>query len=612
MVILARMQPGGPSGTGIGRGERIAFGAAVLAAWTYVVLRAFLVPVVHDEARTFFLFNEVGSFQPWYCFPDAANHLLNTALGQVAYLLFGPYAWALRLFNVLGFLVYAWYVSRLAAAIRYRVIRVCLVGALLFMPFGIEFFGLYRGYGLGMAFWVMALHHLFRFSATGRYGHLVGVLVGLMLATYADLSLLVLWCAVSAYLAVLFLRLRVPLGEAVRRWATWCILGLLPLIYLAAYAMELSRHGAFYQGSDEGLVQGTLASLCLSWFASNAPWLVLSIAGLLSLAVVQGVVVCIRRSEWIARTPIAILVQVVLVEAVGRSVLAQAFGMPYPTDRTALHLFVLVPLLLAFAMEQAAGRARWARWSAVVLLALPCSLFLRLNVDRTTIWADQAISEGLFDRVAAHPRPAGRPPVIGASTFLFMPWAFRNLTRDPALPAAQEMLPGTDGADLLLVPVNDLPQFPSHELIAKEGEVALCSRRIGQRTVLLLDTVLPSKALDEEFTELWSRPRNALPAEALIVDLELVLSAPGPLKAWLLCSEDGASADLFTTRALDLLHTRTQWHHDTLRATRWLPLLDDGSGLAYVRLWNRSPQGYLLEGGRLRIHRVVGEDTAAE
>lgn len=594
-------------GLSTSRGERIVFASLAAVAWGYVVIRAFSVPFVHDEARTFFLYNAVGRFQPWYSFLDAANHLLNTALGQVSYLLFGPAAWSLRLFNVLSFLLYAWYVGRLGGLIEHRVARWCLWTALLFMPFGIEFFSLYRGYGLGMAFLVMALYHLLRFSEAGRYLHLLGALSGMLLATYASFSLLVLWCAVLAYLAFLFVRLRAPMKQSLLRWAAWCTLGLFPLIYLSAYAKKLADHGALYYGTDKGMIGGTLTSLCLSMFASAAPWLMASIVVLLCLVVAQGVAVCLRDPRTIGRSPLTVLVYLLVTEVAGRYVLGSALGMLYPTDRTALHLFVLIPVLVSFGADDAAFRRPWMRWGSLVLLILPFYFVKKMNTDRTSTWPDQAIQEDLFDRVAAYRRPDGGPFVIGASKFLCMPWDLRNITRSPALPPIQEMPLGTDGADLLLIPEREVPRFPAYDVLVRGGRggAVLCERRAQRDRKLLLDTVLRPSPEPMELMDLWTRPSRGMGKDTLLVEVEAVITAPGPFDAWLVCSEDGLEGVVPGYAALDLSLARTHWRQDTLRVTRWMPLTGTASdGSAYVRLWNRKKRPFTLHHARLRIHRL--------
>jgi hypothetical protein len=76
---------------------------AVSAVFLYVVLRAVHVPTFHDEAATFFHYVVTGEFLPSVALWDANNHLLNSALGGLAYRLFGPEPLFIRLPNVLAF-----------------------------------------------------------------------------------------------------------------------------------------------------------------------------------------------------------------------------------------------------------------------------------------------------------------------------------------------------------------------------------------------------------------------------------------------------------------------------------------------------------------------------
>jgi hypothetical protein len=64
-------------------------------AFAYVALRAVLVPLTHDEARTFFVYTRTGEFLPWLGHWDAGNHVLCTALGWLSYEAFGMAAWSM-------------------------------------------------------------------------------------------------------------------------------------------------------------------------------------------------------------------------------------------------------------------------------------------------------------------------------------------------------------------------------------------------------------------------------------------------------------------------------------------------------------------------------------
>ena len=62
--------------------ERLLFLSLAALAGLYVVLRAALVPWVHDECASLFWFVERGEFLPWKAHWDANNHVLSSAIGR--------------------------------------------------------------------------------------------------------------------------------------------------------------------------------------------------------------------------------------------------------------------------------------------------------------------------------------------------------------------------------------------------------------------------------------------------------------------------------------------------------------------------------------------------
>ena len=137
------------------------------AMFAYISVRAFLVPVVHDEARVMRLYVYSGHLLPPLAKLDAGNHLLVTLLGQWTTFLFGYKLWAVRLFPVLTYPLYAFGVIGLMRMIDARIIRRCFGIALLTMPYLFEFFSLFRGYGPSIAFEVLGLLSLIRYMVKG-------------------------------------------------------------------------------------------------------------------------------------------------------------------------------------------------------------------------------------------------------------------------------------------------------------------------------------------------------------------------------------------------------------------------------------------------------------
>lgn len=130
----------------------------------YSLLRAASLSMTHDESHTFLAFHAQPvwpCFFSTHCWETANNHLLNTFLMQQSVHWFGVSEWSIRLPNVLGqiiFLGYSIAILRLFAWSFWPALAAFVM--LNFNPYLIDFFGLARGYGLSVAFFLGAIYYL--------------------------------------------------------------------------------------------------------------------------------------------------------------------------------------------------------------------------------------------------------------------------------------------------------------------------------------------------------------------------------------------------------------------------------------------------------------------
>jgi hypothetical protein len=588
--------------------ERAGFALLAVLATAYVVARAWAVPFVNDEARTFFLFNEVGRFQPWYAYWDAANHLLCTALGQVCYLIFGPAAWSLRLPSVLSFGVYLWYVWRLGVLLVHRPVRWVFWLAMLFTPVLIEFFSLYRGYGMGIAFLLMAVFHLIRYARTGERLHFLGALAGMLLAAYASFTLMILWSGILVLLALMALRTEGRGWRLARMATAWTILGAMPLCYLASYGLDLAKRGALYSGTSGGLVRGSMPSVLWPMFHvdPHLPFglLVLCLIGL----IVHGSAGIFRRERWKWPSPLEVLAMLMCMEIAGRYVLNITSGILFPTDRAALHFVPLIAMLFAFTVDEVSVKRPWAQGAMAFLLIFPWSTWREADLDHSAIWPDDAIGEDLFPVAEKCQQAANRPLAIGSPGFLDYSWALRNMAVGSDLPIVQNVKADCRGVDLLLLRVADTIHAPEYHRIAgmPTDPVVLLARNTPLPLELLLDTVIPPENAVPEFRNLWEPPEGSVHAAGLLLVLDAQITSPArPLEAVLVWDTGSSDRPPHAYTDMKLALQRTTWQGDTLRLAHWIPLPDGGAEHIDMRIWNVRRQKLALGHCRLRVYRVM-------
>lgn len=78
-----------------------------------VSLRAFLLPFSHDEAATFFFYIQSDNYLPYSAHVYTNNHVLNSALANICFHIFGSHRFFLRLPNILSFIVMCYGIYKL-------------------------------------------------------------------------------------------------------------------------------------------------------------------------------------------------------------------------------------------------------------------------------------------------------------------------------------------------------------------------------------------------------------------------------------------------------------------------------------------------------------------
>lgn len=587
------------------RRDRVFFLVLATIGFVYVASRAWLVPFIHDEARTFQTYVLTGEFLPFMAHWDAGNHLLATALAQISHALFGPGEFSMRLFSVLAFALYAWYAVRLASMIADRMVRAGLVLALLFTPFVIEFFSLFRGYGLSIAFQAMALHHLVRFLREGGRKQLVLALAATTLATTASLTLL-LQSVLMVGLTALFIPMR---ARGAWSWIIWTAAGVLPTAFLAWCGVELAERGALYYGSTEGLVDGTAVSLAWNVAGLSPRWLVVGI-GVVAVALFWPTLHVLAERRFNGSDTILAVCSILLLgEACGRLVLGEGFGMLYPVDRTAMHLVPLFLVACAGWIDRASQQGSSLRWAGLLFFWFPLRTAVTANLDHTTYWAEQSIPGEVFELVAEKQRRAPRPLIIGGYHQNAGPWNYGNYIRGRDLNGLDHIDFPQPNGDLMLIDPTffDRPEGFRTLYAAPHGRLLLLERREPLRLERTFDTTLARGPATELFMTLWESFDPPTHEGDVFIEVEAVISSSADPSRLVLVVDASDSLDnhlQFETNDLD--DVRRMWQRDTLHLLRRIPAANARAHRRVVYFWNVRQEEYQVHEAHVTLYRSAG------
>ncbi len=563
-----------------------------LFVWCGLWARAALVPLVHDECASLYWYAEPASFLPPAAHPDANNHLLGSALGALFVHLFGTSALTARLSSLLAFPLYAWCVRRLGLTLRVRIVRWCAWSALLGCPFLLEFFALFRGYGLELAFLALALDGLFQWVRDRSNWALMRLLVGLLLANAAVLVLVPLWGCVLALLLPAVLRADVRR----RLLPLWTLLGALPFALAAAISLDLHGRGLLYHGSDAGLLPVTVGSLVRLVFGADG--LLPRLAAL--LPVFAAAVVVARRRAW--NTPLALATGMLLLDAGMRVALSAMLGINHAEDRAALHLVPPWCLVVAHLVEVAAAWRPPLRWLALLLLFMPLRTLATWDLDHTALWAEQSVPDRFLARIAREQERTARPAIVGA----YHQAGFSIPVNGRAWGVPEPHTAGFPGG------VHDLRIADGRHLSAARNGYIVEDVHAGTGLHLLRRArPLELRPVDSLVVDPPLRPRTffdlvAVPAAegACAVEVDCTIRSAGPLQDLVLAvvAQDSAGHELAHEEVRPAL-LRGRWHGERFTALRVLRPVP-GAVRHVLYFWNAQRRPVQFGPVRIRIHRI--------
>ena len=268
----------------------------------YLLLRVLYLDPLHDEIATYMFYFYHGDYIGEYIHWDANNHLLNSYIGHKVYGVFGDNIPVLRLPNLLAFVVYFWGTVRLTRDFKTPYLKLTSLVALNSIPFIIEYFGVARGYGLSIGFFVWGLVHFLHYLNSPSVKALFFSYLFMGLAVSANLTLMST-CLIFLGLAVIAPILSTeqrPLKTKAWEWALHLsfIVGLSPFV---AFGVGLKIAGALYYGSLEGLWDVTGKTLSEFILFIKIDWLrfvyLFLFAGFITYAII--LLRKMKRNEWL-------------------------------------------------------------------------------------------------------------------------------------------------------------------------------------------------------------------------------------------------------------------------------------------------------------------------
>ncbi|MFZ1691855.1 MAG: hypothetical protein WAT74_01550 [Flavobacteriales bacterium] len=574
--------------------ERGLFIGLAALMFAYVLLRATLVPFVHDEATSFIAYAQPGAILPFVSMWDANNHYLNSLCGHIGYRVFGLHPLALRWASVLSYVLFAWCAWRLGARIERLRIRWLMWSALLACPFLLDFFSLFRGYAPGVAYLLLALDQAQRFLESGSKRNLVASLISMNAALGFMLGLLPITLVLLVALFVVAYRTR-------RHLVLWIALGLMPFIQMALLARHMAALGLLYHGDTVGYASTTIGSLLKVAFGIEGDGWPLVLA--LFMALITARLIAMRRR---VRLPHHLMLVAALLwgEWALRMLLARAFDVNYAEGRTALHVLVLFVVFVAYAAD-ALQRSRVTAW----LLALPLIVFplrsaFTANFDRTVLWPEQSIPARFIARIESLEKEIDRPAIVGAHRLATMPFGLQRRLRGGEGDATAANWPNSLADARIEMRGVPFDQDPRYAL----ADSAPNGLRLYLRSPKWHSTLVGESAFNMESkgglrSEGLPIPAHLLRSSDVIVEVSGALRATSTLDLRACVAVfDSADTALFVDHLM-LTTRRAFWDGERWRTALAIPRTPLAARAEFF-FWEIGHEPYMVSDGRLRVHAM--------
>lgn len=477
-------------------------------------------------------------------------------------------------------------------------------------PSFVEFFALFRGYGLAFAFLLMAVYHTLRSLTERDIKHMVFGLFAWSLAGWSMLSLSLVWCVGVVLLMVAILVVQRQRRDRIVAVSCWIILGVTPLALGILFGSELRERGSLYDGTEEGLVNGTYRLLLTTLFAwgEGPTFLWTSLLIMFATAVAMVHLAHAPRDRW--RHPLTIILVLVLAEALGRMMLWKISGVRFPMGRTALHWVPLLVIWIALAADVLAVHRKIFAVLALPLLALPWHAWRGRNVRYVAVWPEETLAPELLRTMEALQRNAGRPLLIDAYDQMDAQWDYARLWKHYDLPPVSQLGFPQPLCDLVLVDtVSYRPPAGFRQVrVEVPGRQTLYARQHPLGLTVLGDTSMVLQSSTDEFVGLaWPQADMALRDNSALEFVLVVRSQQACLNARLAIEVSDSSGGHRHYESIEMRQQQRVWQGDTLHFIRRVPPLSTTYEKALVYLWNPDRQEMEVPFCRVRSLRIDGD-----
>jgi hypothetical protein len=455
----------------------------------YLVFRAFILPPYCDEISSLFEYIESKRFiESSLKESSANNHLFNTLLAKLFYLIFGDNFFFLRIPNILAFILYFFSIKSIvkkSVVLKYQFLTFVALNTVVWI---FEYFGYLRGYGLALGFLFCSISYLLAWLKIKSVLKLVYAFLFIWLSVFANLSFFNTSLILLSY-SILLIILNFKTLSKKDLWSyVILIIGfIIILLPIVKYSFKLKTVGALWWGNLDGLWKCTGYYLSeITFFTTNDLIKYILIILIVTIGIIglfkllkAGLVNFINSIEGIFY--LLFFGNILMI-----AVLAFLFEVNYPRDRAAIQLvpFFIIVFVLFF---QNIKKINYLLFS---LVFFPTSFFLKLSLHSSVYQNNLRISNKTNQFIQNHINKGVSYSVYG---LLELPLYYQFRNDDMVKLFNSEKYSKLVESDYIIVE-NDYrpPQYYKREMVDETANVSIYKTTKHFKYNVIKDTIIRS------------------------------------------------------------------------------------------------------------------------
>lgn len=581
--------------------------------WIYLMLRAWFIPPVHDEAATFFHYINHGEFMPGQALWDANNHILNSFLSKYFVKLFGVNTFSIRLTNLLFFPVYAWFLYKLSMELKHIRMQALLLLTGMFMHGFVEYFAYSRGYGMSMGILMGALSYSYQFFSKRNVHLLIPAILLFWLATLSNLTLqntsLLFFGIAGLYMLFAKFQIRERLLGIV--YLVIAGAAMLPFVILS---LKMKEGGLLYYAADEDFWTAVITSFTQMFFGSRN--ILLKIFWL----VWAGIFICLTlssipklKANWDQNRARLLFPLLFFGNLLGIFAMHYLMDVNFPSDRTGMHLVLYLFIGCIFLADT-------GKRFQQILVVIPALIFtgqfvVGANMQYSTYWKNEHLPERFWTRIYEESQ-SGKyisNPTVGGYRIRTLVWAWYNFKHDGLLQNSQYTNYYNGFEDYQIFSVGDYQKHNDQYDSLDRDEISgvVLARR---KTFLTRDIYVDSTGYTtpENFTGEFYNLFETFSPDSFInhswlieADIKLYsLATPPKIRFVTSMSDKDGNDIMYDTSPLHWLKKEFRPEDNAVTVKLLWYQVPPETKRIVVYLWNINQEAYTLQNASLRIYKV--------